>query len=117
MRRMISQNKIEVVNHLNATVNELITDLQFGAPRIDLTSPVISGIASNYNIDFLAAMDPEEGDYSVEVQLTNEGIIVDPDFNVTGECYLTILNLPTSDPGVKNALWNDNGTLKISSGN
>ena len=27
-----------------------------------------------------------------------------------------IMNIPTSDPHVANALWNDNGVLKISSG-
>lgn len=25
-------------------------------------------------------------------------------------------NLPTSDPGVENALWNDGGTVKVSAG-
>ena len=29
---------------------------------------------------------------------------------------LVQLTLPTSDPGVEGALWNDNGTLKISAG-
>jgi hypothetical protein len=28
--------------------------------------------------------------------------------------YIKLHNLPTSDPGVKDQLWNDNGTLKIS---
>lgn len=30
--------------------------------------------------------------------------------------YLVLENIPTSDPGVENAVWNDGGTLKISAG-
>ena len=30
--------------------------------------------------------------------------------------YNLILNIPTNDPGVIGALWNDSGILKISSG-
>lgn len=36
---------------------------------------------------------------------------------VGADIRITVLDLPTSDPGVEGALWNDNGTLKISSGN
>tara|TARA_R100000458_G_scaffold56408_2_gene61287 strand:+ start:50 stop:2728 length:2679 start_codon:yes stop_codon:yes gene_type:complete len=31
-----------------------------------------------------------------------------------GSNYILMANLPTSDPGVNNSLWNDSGTLKIS---
>lgn len=36
---------------------------------------------------------------------------------LTVENGLVLKNLPTSDPGVKDRVWNDNGTLKISLGN
>ena len=117
MRRMPTINQIETLNHISySPVKTLYADTLFNIPRIELISPDTSGISSNYNVDILAAMNDDEGDYSVEVQLTDQGIKVDPDFNATGECYLTILNLPTSDPGVKGAVWNDNGVLKISAG-
>lgn len=118
MRRMPTTNQIETLNHVSYSTNynTLNADVLFNVPRIELTSLLNSGIASSYNIDLLAAMNQDEGDYSVEVQLTDQGIKVDPDFNATGECYLTILNLPTSDPGVEGAVWNDNGVLKISAG-
>lgn len=113
MRRMVSSN---IISHVFRDRTSIGTDLSIEAPRIELTSPNTSGISSNYNVDILAAMNPEEGDYSVEVQLTDKGIIVNPNYNMLGECYLKILNLPTSDPEVEGALWNDNGTLKISAG-
>lgn len=34
----------------------------------------------------------------------------------TGNGHVVMLNLPTSDPAVAGALWNDAGTIKISSG-
>tara|TARA_R100000234_G_scaffold28395_1_gene16403 strand:+ start:958 stop:1119 length:162 start_codon:yes stop_codon:yes gene_type:complete len=30
--------------------------------------------------------------------------------------HVSMANLPTSDPGVAGRLWNDSGTLKVSSG-
>jgi hypothetical protein len=33
-----------------------------------------------------------------------------------GSNYILMANLPTSDPGVANSLYNDSGTLKISAG-
>ena len=118
MRRMIPQKQIETLNHISLIERRhvLATDLPFETPQIHLTDPMVSGISSNYNVDILAAMNEGEGDYSVEIQLTDKGITLDPDYNMLGEGYLKILNLPTSDPGVQGALWNDNGTLKISAG-
>lgn len=117
MRRMITEKQQEIVNHFTMTGRgTLAVNVPLDIPRIELTGINNSGISSNYNIDFLAAMDEDEGDYTVELQLTDEGIIIDPDYNMTGGCYLKILNLPTTDPHVAGALWNDNGTLKISAG-
>ena len=112
MRRMIPTNQIDLIKNLSKGLLPAMVYTE----GVHLTHPTNSSISSSYNIDLLAAINDEEGDYSVEVQLTDNGIIVNPDFNATGECYLTILNLPTSDPGVEGALWNDNGTLKISAG-
>ena len=33
-----------------------------------------------------------------------------------GSNYILMAGIPTSDPGVANSIWNDSGTLKISSG-
>ena len=33
-----------------------------------------------------------------------------------GSNYILMAGIPTSDPGVANSVWNDSGTLKISSG-
>lgn len=117
MRRMITNKQENIIDNFSETAGGNIkSQRQLLVPKIELTDESFSAIHSNYNIDVLAAMDEDEGDYAVEIQLTNEGIQVDPDFNVTGECYLKILNLPTSDPQVEGALWNDNGVLKISAG-
>ena len=42
-----------------------------------------------------------------------EGVIkLNDDVNITGT--LTVEDLPNSDPGIKGALYNDSGTVKIS---
>ena len=49
-----------------------------------------------------------------DIIISEEGILLDADCDATGNGYLKIQNIPTSDPGEPGALWNDNGTLKIS---
>lgn len=44
------------------------------------------------------------------------GLGINPNGSVTVYTNLIFENLPTSDPQVVGAVWNDNGTLKISSG-
>jgi len=41
------------------------------------------------------------------------GITLDPDNAASGTEYLTVLNLPTVNPGGTGIVWNDAGTLKI----
>ena len=43
------------------------------------------------------------------------GLTIDPDY-AGNDCLLIIAYLPDSDPQVAGAVWNDNGTLKISAG-
>ena len=50
------------------------------------------------------------------LQIAVNGITINPDLESLSSGLLKIRNLPTSDPQVVNAVWNDNGTLKISSG-
>ena len=67
----------------------------------------------------IASFDNESGwiwNLQTENITGEDGITIDPDPN-QADMYLKINNLPTSDPGVRDAIWNDNGTLKISSGN
>lgn len=71
---------------------------------------------SEKGLDILAGWVNDEGEYNTEINCQNDGITIDPDYCATGESYLKILNLPTSDPQVTGALWNDNGVLKISAG-
>ena len=42
------------------------------------------------------------------------GIEIDPDTTNQGNLYLTIKNLPTSDPNQSNAVWNDDGNVVLS---
>jgi hypothetical protein len=41
------------------------------------------------------------------------GITLDPDNAASGTQHLTVLNLPTVNPGGAGIVWNDAGTLKI----
>jgi hypothetical protein len=41
------------------------------------------------------------------------GITLNPDNAASGSQHLTVLNLPTVNPGGTNLVWNDAGTLKI----
>ena len=48
---------------------------------------------------------------TASIELTPEG-----DITMLKDGNIIMNDLPTSDPHVENALWNDNGTLKISAG-
>ena len=53
---------------------------------------------------------------SLELKTIAGGITIGISGSATENKQLFLVNLPTSDPLVANAIWNDSGTLKISSG-
>lgn len=56
------------------------------------------------------------GDTVGEVKVSDSGVTINGDVDNTGSGYILMPDLPTSDPQVEGALWNDNGVLKISAG-
>lgn len=79
---------------------------------------LISG--SNSSVDYIATggVEIKGGVYSGGTNADGANITIEPSLGIgTGAHGKLILNnLPTSDPSVAGAVWNDGGTLKISAG-
>lgn len=114
--------------HLNEDSEELETFVTFGKDISSISGAqearLISGVAvvnaGTSNQKPYATMgffDEEASDTGAEIRVDNEGIKIDPDFAAVGTRYLILSDIPTADPHVAGAVWNDSGVLKISSGN
>lgn len=138
MRRMIPQKDIEKLNIVtNYKPNNEVPEIDLTSGRYDLGQSAVTGqldeesgvfyaglldSATDWDVgsqdqddlmDYLAgvaAFCDENGDPHVQVITYHSPIV---EFNKTG---IIIPNLPTTDPEVEGALWNDNGVLKISAG-
>lgn len=84
-----------------------------GAVLTDITSGGQSYQADG-TVNISAADDHGSSIGSIIVSIY--GVTINPDADGTGQGYLVLEELPTNDPEVTGALWNDNGTLKISAG-
>lgn len=130
MRRMIPQKDVDYIDQLKGTIhngpgNEMVTigdpdhgfildgvDGWIQGERLDLGDPDGSYNGANISID-------NSSNHS-NITIYGPGNIVldtEGDLVFTDNIYnIIIQHIPTSDPHVAGALWNDNGTLKISSG-
>lgn len=89
-------------------------------PALDRISDVSDIFRINANEGVLLALDRLSGTASLgDVDGIVEGtkiVINDPATTVTITKQLILPDLPTSNPAVAGALWNDSGTVKISAG-
>lgn len=51
-----------------------------------------------------------------DIIIDSNGVTINADYDDTQNGYIKLQKIPTSDPKVEGAIWNDNGTLKISAG-
>ena len=146
MRRMITGKQIESLENLSGivTIQNDPSYLKVTDPakkgEIDISSSGITilhensvGVQSD-NVQFggndslsFAGVYDESGEPKYYLDITNEdGVAIsyydanqDEIYYVikcSAENGLVLPSIPTSNPGVAGAVWNDNGTLKISSG-
>lgn len=114
MRRMIPTNQLELIENLSKGL----------LPKTIYTSTIYGpnnyGLSMDNNNDTVI----NAGRY-LSLSFNGEGeggsfTIDDEDSGVQYiQCYNNLVflpSLPISNPGVKGALWNDNGVLKISAG-
>lgn len=131
MRRMITDKQINLVDWLvqNTQVrgdNEILV-------KADVTTSGMfnpAGFAiGDYENEAAITIQPDvdnevsyiwawNGGFELSDSQEGTGISYTPDHGLElfSETNVFIYGLPTSDPGVAGALWNDNGVLKISAG-
>ena len=105
MRRMITEKQLEQLGKLNLI--EIASD---GSVSIE-NEKQIALVSTDGKVTLVSDV--------IYIQDTNDGNAISLDQSDGVKVYIdqgnfTVLGLPTSDPQVKGALWNDNSVLKIS---
>lgn len=127
MRRMIPQNKIEVLDKINYSNDQFVIDgdeleVKGYLPLLitkDAEEKNGWGFIGNYgqnHILYTGVIDEQTDGESIIFKNGNIIINTEGSLILNTDTNIIITNLPTSNPGVAGALWNDNGVLKISAG-
>ena len=128
MRRMVTSKQIEALNKIKVNDDEVVITSVDDEPIAEFYyeegGAGESVTVGEVHIDNTEATPQIYGDGGIlqigDINSTGAGAWVffnNGSVEIGADNRIVISGLPNSDPHANGALWNDNGTLKISSGN